>query len=177
MKSVLFKTINVFLAIFCVGVLYANHVDVNILSNESATSSLGDNSFEYENKENSFLFMKNGELVGCLPTNKKMHFSSYIPNLRCNAVAIGAKSIAVAGSTAAAGAVVGAAAPTAVLSAIGFGSSGVIAGSAAAAAQAAIGNVVAGSAFSWLTAAGFAAVSAPILVTGAVVGAAGLGLA
>lgn len=147
MKSVLFKTINVFLAIFCVGVLYANHVDVNILSNESATSSLGDNSFEYENKENSFLFMKNGELVGCLPTNKKMHFSSYIPNLRCNAVAIGAKSIAVAGST------------------------------AAAAAQAAIGNVVAGSAFSWLTAAGFAAVSAPVLVTGAVVGAAGLGLA
>ncbi|KAL8365581.1 hypothetical protein RB595_004411 [Gaeumannomyces hyphopodioides] len=41
-----------------------------------------------------------------------------------------------------------------ILGAIGFGSSGIIAGSAAAAAQAAIGNVIAGSWLATLTSAG-----------------------
>lgn len=177
MKSNLFKLINGILAVFCVGAMYANHVGVNILSAEKATSSIGNDNFEYQSGENSFSFTKNGKLVGYLPTERKINFKSYSSILTCNAVVIGVKSVASAGTAAAAGAVVGAAAPTAALSAVGFGSGGIIAGSIAAGAQAAIGNVAAGSMFAWLTSAGFAAVTAPVLTAGAVIGGVGVGLA
>lgn len=177
MRSGLFKLINSILAMFCAGAMYANHVNVNILSTERATSSISGDNFEYRSEENSFSFIKNGKLIGYLPTDKKINFKSNSSMLTCAAVAIGAKSIASASTAAVAGAVAGAAAPTAALSAVGFGSGGVIAGSIAAGAQAAIGNVAAGSLFAWLTSAGFAAVTAPVLITGAVIGGVGIGLA
>ncbi len=74
------------------------------------------------------------------------------------------------------------AAPYGVLPAIGFGGGGVVAGTAAAAWQATIGNVVAGSTFAALQSAGVAGVSAAtsagLAAAGAAIGAvaAALGL-
>lgn len=73
--------------------------------------------------------------------------------------------------------VVGTAATVAVvgvaLPAVGFGSAGVVAGSTAAAAQSAIGNVAAGSAFATLQSVGATGVTAGTAACGATLGAAG----
>lgn len=220
MSSKLFKIFNSFVAIFCIGIIYANHVGVNVLSTDKATSSVGNNNFEYKSEENSLSFIKDGKLIGHLPTERKISFSSKGPILKCNATVIAAKkaityakaargdtviddttpddiekiiigdaipddiaadntkvlnNVLAATGAAATGSFLGAVLPGAVLKAIGFGSSGIIKGSVAAAIQSSIGNVVGGSLFSHLTAAGFIGV-APIggILTG---GGIGLGLA
>lgn len=178
MRSKLFKVFNVVTAMLCVGVILFNSVNVDVRSSEQAMSAIGDDQFEYKSAEDSFSFKKNGCVVGRLRTNGKTEIIRGGLMLNCNAVVVGAKTVASAGAAGAAGAVAGAAAPTAALSAVGFGGSGVIAGSAAAAAQSAIGNVAAGSLFAKLTAAGFAAATPAVIVPAAVIGAvAALGVA
>lgn len=176
MNSKVFKVINGLMAVFCAGIMYVNHVDVDLLNSENATSSIASDTFSYQSTENSFSFTKNGHLVGWLPTERKINFKSRGPVLQCNAVVVGAKGI-IAGGAALAGGAASAVAPTAALSSIGFGSGGIIAGSLAASAQSAIANVASGSIFAWLTSAGTAAATASVIAPAAIIGTLGFGLA
>ncbi len=87
-----------------------------------------------------------------------------------------AKTAAIVGGTAVVGVAVAVAAPWVILPAMGFGGNGIVAGSMAAAWQASIGNVAAGSAFAAMQSAGVAGVStaasAGLATAGATVGAA-----
>lgn len=75
------------------------------------------------------------------------------------------------------GAAVSIAAPYIALPLVGFGSSGVVAGSVAAAWQASIGNVVAGSAFAALQSAGVAGLATTTMAVCGTVGSAVAGAA
>lgn len=82
------------MALLCVGITLMNHIDVNVLNDERAISTGGDNVFEYVTTDNLFSIYKNGEFVGQMPTTRKMHFNSNKPFLQCNAMAIAGKIIA-----------------------------------------------------------------------------------
>ena len=104
-KISMFKAVNGFMALFCAGALYVNYVGVNVISTEKATSSVGNNNFEYQTTESLLSINRNGEKVGVIPTDKSFKFkkNSYIPNLNCNAVAVGVKVVATGTAVAGAG--------------------------------------------------------------------------
>lgn len=132
-KISLFKVVNVFMAVFCTGVMYANHVGVNLLSGEEAISLIGNDVFEYQITENTFSVHKNSNLVGTMPTNKKMKFKSSKPLLQPTAVLIAGKVIAAGIAAAATGGSFAAAAGAAMA-----GAMNAIGGAAAATGAAAV---------------------------------------
>ncbi|MDR1628555.1 MAG: hypothetical protein LBR79_07305 [Oscillospiraceae bacterium] len=64
------------MAVFCVGTIYVNYVEVNLINGEKVTSSIGNDIFEYQSTVNTFSVRKNGNLVGIIPTSKKNEVSS-----------------------------------------------------------------------------------------------------
>jgi len=108
-KISLFKSVNVFMAIFCFGAMLYNYCGVNVLTQNKAKSDFNGSSYGYEIQDDLFSISKNGELVGNLQANRKLKFrKSNLPNLTCNAGAIaGAATIAgVTATVAGAGAAV-----------------------------------------------------------------------
>ncbi len=93
MKIRSFKLINGTMALLCVGITLINHVGITVLGDDKATSTVGDNIFEYVTTDNLFSVYKNGEFVGQMPTTRKMHFNSNKPFLQCNATVIAGKIV------------------------------------------------------------------------------------
>ena len=95
-KFNLFKTINMFMAVFCFCSVCMNHIGVNVLNTNTATSSINGNDFEYETSDSSLVFKKNGQFNGCLPTDKKLSIKNDNMFFQSNAILVGAKVAAVA---------------------------------------------------------------------------------
>lgn len=131
MKIRLFKIINGTMASLCVGIMLMNHVGIAVLGDDKATSTVGDNIFEYVTTDNLFSIYRNGKFVGQIPTAKKMHFNSNKPFLQCNAVAIAGKIIAAGVAAQIAGQAFGAAAIAELQATIGAVGGAAVAGAAA----------------------------------------------
>lgn len=131
MKIGLFKLINGTMALLCAGIMLVNRVDVTVLNNEKAISTIGDNVFEYTNTDSLFSVYKNGEFIGQIPTIQKMHFNSNKPFLQCNAVVIAGKIIAAGIAAQVAGQAFGAAAIAELQATIGAVGGAAVAGGAA----------------------------------------------
>lgn len=93
-KFNLFKTINMFMAVFCFCSICMNHIGVNVLNANTATSSINGNDFEYETSDSSLVFKKNGQFNGCLPTDKKLSIKNDNLLFHSNATVVLAKATA-----------------------------------------------------------------------------------
>ena len=104
-KCSLFKLVNVAMIVFCICSVWMNHVGVNVHNANAATSSVNGDTFEYKTSENSFMFKKNGKLIGSLPTDKKMSIRNDNMLFQSNVVIVLGKITAAvaAGGLAAAG--------------------------------------------------------------------------
>lgn len=131
MKIRSFKLINGTIASLCVGIMLINHVGITVLGDDKATSTVGDNVFEYVTTDNLFSVYKNGEFVGQMPTTRKMHFNSNKPFLQCNATAIAGKIIAAGVAAQNAGQAFGAAAIAELQATIGAVGGAAVAGALA----------------------------------------------
>lgn len=116
-KNNLFKLVNVFMVVFSICTMFMNHVGVNVLNADAATSSINGDNFEYKTSDNLFMFKKNGKLIGFLPTDRKFNFaeSNSILNFNNNAIGVGiaaavGKSVGNAAATIGGGALAGGAA-------------------------------------------------------------------
>ncbi len=97
-KIGLFKSINIFMAVFCFLTMLYNHCSVSVLSPNKAESYFGGSSYLYEINDDFFSISKDGKLVGKLKTGRGFEFQkNNIPNLNCNATAIGAAGAIAAG--------------------------------------------------------------------------------
>lgn len=170
-KNNVFKLVNVFMVVSCLCAAWMNHVGVNIINPGTATSSINGDTFEYTTSDNSFLFKKNGELIGFLPTDQKIKFVKDNHALKFNGNAIGVgiaamagQAVVGAGATIGGGALAGGAAmlelPGAAAVQATLGGAGVAAAEAAAAA----GSMTVGATI--------AAVAAPVAI-GLAIGALG----
>ena len=84
----LFKSVNVFMAVFCTGAMVYNYCGVNVLTQDTAQSDYKGNSYSYKIQDDSFCISKNGQSLGNLKSEKKLEFQkSVLPNLNCNAAA------------------------------------------------------------------------------------------
>ncbi len=92
-KISLFYAVNIFMVVFCIGAMCANHTVLNFLNMEEAKCSIGNDIFEYKATENAFSVHKNGNLVGTMPTNKKMQFKSTKSFLQPHACVVAGKVI------------------------------------------------------------------------------------
>lgn len=104
-KNNLFKLVNVFMVVFSICTMFMNHVGVNVLNADAATSLVNGDNYEYKTSDNSFMFKKNGKLIGSLPTNRKFSIRNDNLLFHSNAILVVAK----ASIAAAAGASFGAA--------------------------------------------------------------------
>lgn len=93
-KNNLFKLVNVFMVVFSICTMFMNHVGVNVLNADAATSLVNGDKFEYKTSDNSFMFKKNGKLIGSLPTDKKMSIRNDNMLFHSNAGVVLAKSMA-----------------------------------------------------------------------------------
>lgn len=110
-KNNLFKLVNVFMVVFSICTIFMNHVGVNVLNADAATSLVNGDNYEYKTSDNSFMFKKNGKLIGSLPTNRKMSIRNDNLLFRSNATVVLGKAVAafaIGGPAAAAAATVGA---------------------------------------------------------------------
>jgi hypothetical protein len=181
----LFKAVNTFMAAFCLAGLASNYCRVKVLSSEKAVSSLNGESFEYSVERNRFSMVRNGKLVGMLPISQNLKFKRFVPELRCNAIAIGVKAIVVGGTALAGGAGLGAAAGAAgttfVADAGLIGGAAMAAGGSvaelpgAAAVAATLGGAGEVAAAAAVEAAAVGAGTAALAAVGVVVGAAAFG--
>lgn len=170
-KINLFNFVNVLMVAFCICAIWMNHVEVKVLNIGTATSSINGDNFEYTVLDNSLEFKKNGNLIGFLPTDKKVKFieDNHLLNFNSNMIGVGiaalaGQAVAGAGATIGGGALAGGAAMlelpgTAAVEAT-LGGAGVAAAEAAAAA----GSMTVGATI--------AAVAAPVAV-GLAIGALG----
>lgn len=175
-KSNLFKLVNAFMAVFGICAIFMNHVGVNVLKPDAAVSMNGNN-FEYATSDTSLMFKKNGELIGALPTEKKLSIRNDNVLFQSNAVVVVAKAAAAAAAGASFGAavidgitnIVGPGALAAAVSSIELPGGAAVAatlggaGEAAAAAAAADAALMAGG-----TAAVISSVVLPILAVAGV---------
>lgn len=172
-KINLFNFVNVLMVAFCICAIWMNHVGVKVLNTDTATSSINGDNFEYTVLDNSLEFKKNGELIGFLPTDKKVKFieDNHLLNFNSNMIGVGiaalaGQAVAGVGATVGAGALAGGAAmlelPGAAAVEATLGGAGVVA--AEAAATAAASTATAGAAL--------AAIAAPVAI-GLAIGAAG----
>lgn len=174
----LFKLVNMFMVVFCICAIFMNHVGVNVISADAATSSVNGNTFEYATLDNSLMLKKNGNTIGFLPTNKKFSIRNDNLLFHSNATIVLGKALAAlaTGGLAAAGAaavaglqeILGGAFATAVASIELPGGAAVAAtlggaGEAAAAAAAAEAAIAAGGASAL-----FSAFIVPVLVAGGI---------
>ena len=148
-----------------------NYVGVDVLSADTAKSSLNGDTFEYTTSDNSFLFKKNGNLVGFLPTDRKFNFNKQIFNLNSNAIGVGiaaavGTAVGDALATIGGGALAGGAAMLSVPG--GVAVEATLAGAGVAAAEAA----AAAAASTATTGAALAAIAGPVGV-GILIGAVG----
>lgn len=130
-KPNVFKMVNVFMAVICIITLFANQVNVDVLSEDKATSVIGNDVFEYHSSENTFSLIKNGNLFGTLKTDKKIKFQPSKLMLKPHAVFIAGKLIAAGFAAAAAGGSFAAGIMAALPASLGGGAA--IAGAGAAA--------------------------------------------
>lgn len=130
-KISLFKSVNLFMALFCLGTWACNYCGVNILTQNKAKSDFNGSSYEYQIQDDLFSIFKNDKLVGKLETDRKLEFQkNSLPNLSCNAAVIGAAgtvAAATGGAAVAAGTVGGAAVTAAGIT----GAAGAVAGGVA----------------------------------------------
>lgn len=140
-KNNLFKLVNVFMVVFSICTMFMNHVGVNVLNADAATSSINGDNFEYKTSDNSFMFKKNGKLIGSLPTDKKMSIRNDNMLFQSNAVVVVAKAAAAA----AAGASFGAAVVDGIVNIIGPGALAAAAESMALPGAAAVEATMAGA--------------------------------
>lgn len=104
-KFGLFKAVNVLMLTFCICALTANYVGVKVVDSSTVKSSVGATNFEYRSTEDSIIFKKDGQLVGSLPTSKKLLMRNDNLFFQSNAVIVLGKITAAvaAGGLAAAG--------------------------------------------------------------------------
>ena len=98
-KYNLFQLVNSVMAVFCVGTVWMNHVGVSVLNSDTATSSINGNTFEYTTSDNSLMFKKNGDVIGSLPTDKKLSIRNDNMLFQSNAIVVVAKATAAAGAS------------------------------------------------------------------------------
>lgn len=104
-KNNLFKLVNVSMVVFSICTMFMNHTGVNVLNADAATSIVNGDKFEYKTSDSSFMFKKNGKLIGSLPTDKKLSIRNDNMLFQSNAAVVSGKVIAAAaaGGLAAAG--------------------------------------------------------------------------
>ena len=105
-KYNLFQLVNSVMAVFCVGTIWMNHVGVSVLNSDTATSSVNGNTFEYTTSDNSLMFKKNGDVIGSLPTDKKLSIRNDNMLFQSNAIVVVAKATAAAAAGASFGAAI-----------------------------------------------------------------------
>lgn len=163
-KNNLFKLVNVSMVVFSICTMFMNHTGVNVLNADAATSSINGDNFEYKTSDNSFMFKKNGKLIGFLPMDRKFNFAedNSILNFNTNAIGVGIAAAAGAavdvGGTLAGGALSGAAALAEVPGAAAVEAT--LAGAGVAASEAAAASAAATA----TTGAALATIAGPVLI-------------
>lgn len=98
-KLGLFKSVNIIISIFCFVTMLYNYCGVSVLTPNKAKSDFDGSSYLYELKDDFFYISKDGNLVGKLKTGSDFKFQkNSLPNLNCNAAAIGAAGAIAAGA-------------------------------------------------------------------------------
>lgn len=140
-KNNLFKLVNVSMVVFSICTMFMNHTGVNVLNADAATSLVNGDNYEYKTSDSSFMFKKNGKLIGSLPTDKKLSIRNDNMLFQSNAVVVVAKAAAAA----AAGASFGAAVVDGIINIIGPGAFAAAAESMALPGAAAVEATMAGA--------------------------------
>lgn len=105
-KISMFKFVNMGMIVFCICAMCMNYVGVDVRGTNAATSSINENNFEYTVLDNSLEFKRNGNLIGSLPMDKKMHIRNDNLLFQSNAIVVVAKAAAAAAAWASFGAAV-----------------------------------------------------------------------
>jgi hypothetical protein len=120
-----FKLINGVLALACIGIMYMNYVQVNVVNSSRSISKFKGNTYEYRSENTSFREIKNGKTVGSIDLGKNYKFTKNIFSLKPCAVGVGVAALASGIGAAATGgsfaAAAGAATANAVSTIVGGG--------------------------------------------------------